>query len=73
MNEPESIEQMGKVVEQIADSMTIVATNIAMLGIQGDADEQMRIITEENNKVLDRIRQLYNLPAAPESQHGGQR
>jgi len=67
MSKPESIEQMGKVVEQIADSMTIVATNIAMLGIQGDADEQMRIITEENNKVLNRIRQLYNLPAAPES------
>lgn len=67
MSKPESIEQMGKVVEQIADSMTIVATNIAMLGIQGDADEQMRIITEENNKVLNRIRQLYNLPAAPEN------
>lgn len=66
MSQPESIEQMGKVVEQIAESMTKVATNIAMLGIQGNADEQMRTITEENNKVLNRIRQLYNLPAAPE-------
>lgn len=66
MSQPESIEQMGKVVEQIAESMTKVATNIAMLGIQGNADEQMRTITEENNKMLNRIRQLYNLPAAPE-------
>ena len=66
MSQPESIEQMSKVVEQIAESMTKVATNIAMLGIQGNADEQMRTITEENNKVLNRIRQLYNLPAAPE-------
>lgn len=66
MNQPESIAQMGKVVEEIAESMTTVATNIAMLGVQGDADEQMRIITEENNKVLNRIRELYNLPAAPE-------
>lgn len=67
MSKPESMQQLGRVVEQIADSMTIVATNIAMLGVQGDADEQMRIITEENNKVLNRIRQLYNLPVAPES------
>lgn len=67
MSKPESIDQMGKIVEQIADSMTTVATNIAMLGMEGDADEQMRVITEENNKVLNRIRQLYNLPAAPES------
>jgi division protein CdvB (Snf7/Vps24/ESCRT-III family) len=67
MSKPESIEQLGKVVEQIADSMTTVATNIAMLGVQGDADVQMRIITQENNKVLNRIRQLYNLPVGPET------
>lgn len=66
MNQPESIAQMSKVVEEIAESMTTVATNVAMLGIQGNADDQMRIITEENDKVLSRIRQLYNLPAAPE-------
>jgi division protein CdvB (Snf7/Vps24/ESCRT-III family) len=65
VSEKESIAQMAQVVEQIADSMTKVATNIAMLGVEGDADEQMRIITEENNKVLNRIRHLYNLPDAP--------
>ncbi|AVS75942.1 Ras family protein [Paracidovorax cattleyae] len=65
MNPPESIEELGKAVEDIAESMTRVATNIALLGVEGNADEQMRIITEENNKVLDRIRKLYNLPAAP--------
>ncbi|HEY4093566.1 MAG TPA: Ras family protein [Luteibacter sp.] len=61
----ETIAQLGKVVEDIAESMTKVATNIALLGVEGNADEQMRIITEENNKVLDRIRVLYNLPPAP--------
>ncbi len=65
MNGKESIAQLGEAVERIAESMTKVATNIALLGIEGDADEQMRIITEENNKVLDRIRMLYNLPPAP--------
>jgi len=67
IHKPESIQQMGQVVEQIAESMTKVAANIALLGIEGDADEQMRIITEENNKVLNRIRQLYNLPMPPEA------
>nr|WP_250877156.1 Ras family protein [Luteibacter anthropi] len=65
MNEHESIAELGQAVEQIAQSMTKVATNIALLGVEGDADEQMRIITEENNKVLDRIRKLYNIPPAP--------
>jgi division protein CdvB (Snf7/Vps24/ESCRT-III family) len=65
MSEQETIAQLGKVVEDIAESMTRVATNIALLGVEGDADEQMRVITEENNKVLDRIRKLYNLPPAP--------
>jgi division protein CdvB (Snf7/Vps24/ESCRT-III family) len=65
MSEKESIAQLGQVVEDIAVSMTKVATNIAMLGVEGNADEQMRIITEENNKVLDRIRVLYHLPPAP--------
>ncbi|GKT26509.1 Ras family protein [Acidovorax sp. SUPP3334] len=61
-----SMAQLGQIVEDIATSMTKVATNIAMLGVEGNADEQTRIITEENNKVLDRIRQLYQLPPAPE-------
>lgn len=65
MNGKESIAQLSEAVERIAESMTKVATNIALLGVEGDADEQMRIITEENNKVLDRIRKLYNLPPAP--------
>jgi len=66
MQQQESIQQLGEAVQDIADSMSSVARNIAMLGLEGDADEQMRIITEENNKVLDRIRRLYNLPPAPE-------
>ncbi|MBV6812416.1 Ras family protein [Xanthomonas campestris pv. passiflorae] len=66
MSQPESIEQLGQAVTEIADSMTKVATNVALLGVDGNADEQMRIITEENNKVLNRIRQLYNLPPMPE-------
>jgi division protein CdvB (Snf7/Vps24/ESCRT-III family) len=66
MQQRESIAQLGKAVEEIAASMTKVASNIALLGVEGNADEQMRIITEENNKVLDRIRQMYNIPAAPE-------
>lgn len=63
----ESINALGQTVQDIADSMAIVANNIAMLGVTGDADEQMKIITEENNKVLNYIRQLYNIPSAPES------
>ncbi|MBO9769965.1 MULTISPECIES: Ras family protein [Xanthomonas] len=66
MTQPESIEQLGQAVNEIADSMTKVATNVALLGVDGNADEQMRILTEENNKVLNRIRQLYNLPPMPE-------
>ncbi|MCS3809234.1 Ras family protein [Xanthomonas sp. 4461] len=66
MSQKESIEQLGQTVTEIADSMTKVATNVALLGVDGNADEQMRIITEENNKVLNRIRQLYNLPPVPE-------
>ncbi|HEX7340260.1 MAG TPA: Ras family protein [Rhodanobacteraceae bacterium] len=62
----QTIAQLGQTVEDIAASMTKVATNIAQLGVNGNADEQMRVITEENNKVLDRIRQLYRLPASPE-------
>lgn len=62
----ESISALGQAVQDIAESMSKVATNIAMLGVTGNADEQMQIITEENNKVLNRIRQLYNIPPAPE-------
>lgn len=65
MSQQETIAQLGKVVEDIAESMTKVAINIALLGVEGDADEQMRLITAENNKVLDRIRTLYHLPPAP--------
>ncbi len=65
MKQQESIAQLTEAAEQIAKSMTKVATNIALLGVEGDADKQMRIITEENNKVLDRIRKLYDLPPAP--------
>lgn len=64
MNQKESIHDLGLAVQDIADSMTKVATNIALLGVEGNADEQMKIITEENDKVLDRIRKLYNLPPA---------
>lgn len=63
----ESIQELGEAVQDIADSMSKVALNIALLGLEGNADEQMRIITEENNKVLDRIRLLYDLP--PVSEH----
>jgi len=66
MSQPESIEALNLIVQDIAKSMTAVATNVALLGVEGNADEQMRIITEENNKVLNRIRQLYNIPPAPE-------
>jgi division protein CdvB (Snf7/Vps24/ESCRT-III family) len=65
MSGKETIAQLTQVAEDIAESMTKVATNIALLGIEGNADEQMKIITEENNKVLNRIRTLYNLPPAP--------
>lgn len=65
MSEKETIAQLTQVAEDIAESMTKVATNIALLGIEGNADEQMKIITDENNKVLNRIRTLYNLPPAP--------
>ena len=65
MSEKETIAQLTQVAEDIAESMTTVATNIALLGIEGNADEQMKIITDENNKVLNRIRTLYNLPPAP--------
>lgn len=65
MEAKESIADLAVIVGEIADSMTKVATNVALLGVAGDADEQMKIITDENNKVLNRIRKLYNLPPAP--------
>ncbi len=65
MKQTASIDQLNAMAGEIAESMTKVAINIALLGVEGDADEQMRIITEENNKVLDRIRQIYDLPPAP--------
>jgi len=62
MIQQKSIEKIGMTVQDIADSMTKVATNIALLGVEGDADAQMKIITDENNKVLDYIRELYHIP-----------
>lgn len=59
-----SIAELNRLAQEIASSMTVVATEIAKLGVEGDADEQMRLITSENNKVLDRIRQIYGLPPA---------
>lgn len=65
MSQPDPIADLKKNAQDIADAMTKVADSIAKLNLEGDADEQMRIITEENNRVLERIRQLYNLPAPP--------
>lgn len=61
-----SIAALNRIAEDIASAMSVVATQIALLGVEGDADEQMRVITAENNKVLDHIRQLYHLPPAGE-------
>ncbi|RTL24395.1 MAG: Ras family protein [Burkholderiales bacterium] len=66
MNAPTmSIRELNQMAQDIAQSMTVVAEQIALLGVQGDADEQMATIKRENDKVLDRIRQIYQLPAAP--------
>lgn len=65
MSKQKSIEELRQAAIDIAESMAIVATNIALLGTGGNADEQSRIITDENNKVLDLIRELYNIPPAP--------
>lgn len=67
MADNESIKQLNEEVSKIAESMTTVAKSIAMLGVEGDADALMQTITNENNKVLDRIRKLYNLPPAPKA------
>jgi division protein CdvB (Snf7/Vps24/ESCRT-III family) len=65
VTDKETINQLNEEVSKIAESMTTVAKSIAMLGVEGDADALMQTITDENNKVLDRIRKLYNLPPAP--------
>lgn len=65
MNTPPSIAELTRIAQEMAQSMTIVAEQVALLGVEGDADEQMATIKRENDKVLDRIRQLYNLPPAP--------
>lgn len=59
------IAELTQIAQEMARSMTIVAEQIALLGVEGDADEQMATIKRENDKVLDRIRQIYNLPPAP--------
>lgn len=58
----ESLADLNTAVQDISLSMTRVAENVALLGIKGNADEQMKIIHQENEKVLNRIRTLYNLP-----------
>ena len=65
MNPHETIHDLNRIAQEMAQSMTIVAQEVARLGVEGDADEQMARIKAENDKVLDRIRQIYNLPPAP--------
>ena len=62
---PIPIDQLTRIAQEMAQSMTIVAQQVALLGVEGNADEQMATIQRENDKVLDRIRQIYNLPPAP--------
>jgi division protein CdvB (Snf7/Vps24/ESCRT-III family) len=62
MSQQETIRDLNLQVQEIAKSMTKVAENIALLGVEGDADEQMKIIAEENDKVLNYIRKLYSIP-----------
>ncbi len=62
---PVPIDELPRIAQDIAQSMTIVAEQIALLGVEGNADEQMATIKLHNDKVLDRIRQIYGLPAAP--------
>lgn len=62
---PISITELTDIAQQMAQSMVIVAEQVALLGVEGNADEQMATIQRENDKVLDRIRQIYNLPPAP--------
>lgn len=64
MNTTSSIADLNRMAQDVADSMTKVATAIAQLGVEGDADAQMALIKAENDKVLDRIRQIYGLPGA---------
>lgn len=66
MNQPSiPIAELTDIAQQMAQSMVIVAEQIALLGVEGNADEQMATIKRENDRVLDRIRQIYNLPPAP--------
>ncbi|MEO6278181.1 Ras family protein [Roseateles sp.] len=62
---PIPIAELTDIAQQMAQSMVIVAEQVALLGVDGNADEQMATIKRENDKVLDRIRQIYNLPPAP--------
>ncbi|HEY8880578.1 MAG TPA: Ras family protein [Roseateles sp.] len=59
------IAELTDIAQQMAQSMVIVAEQVALLGVEGNADEQMATIKRENDKVLDRIRQIYSLPPAP--------
>jgi hypothetical protein len=62
---PIPIAELTDIAQQMARSMVIVAEQVALLGVEGNADEQMATIQRENDKVLDRIRQIYGLPPAP--------
>ena len=62
---PVPLAQLTNIAREMAESMTIVAEQVALLGVEGDADEQMATIKLHNDKVLNRIRQIYNLPPAP--------
>ena len=69
MSKQKPLEEISHEVDDIAKSMTMVAKNIAMLGMKTDGkdtdDVRMKTITEENNKVLNHVRNLYNLPIPP--------
>lgn len=62
---PIPIAELTQIAQEMAQAMVIVAEQVALLGVEGNADEQMATIKRENDKVLDRIRQIYNLPPAP--------
>lgn len=58
---PLSIAEVNRMSLDMADSMCKLANAVALLGIEGDADEQMAIIKAEQDKVLNQIRQTFGL------------
>lgn len=63
MSQPESNEQPERAAEQGGDT---TAHDAAKSDPQDGFDATIRIIKEENDKVLNRIRQLFHLPNPPE-------